>query len=75
MATSLATSRKVSAEIGDTSIFGIMTSVEYTKARNALGEISDEWAGIQYSLRATPVWEILTGIVGDLPLVSVYFSG
>jgi hypothetical protein len=51
---------------------GLTVSVEYTKARNALGEISDEWAAAQYALRTTPSWDILSGMIGDLPMVSVY---
>ena len=49
-----------------------MTSVEYTKARNSLGAVSDEWAGNLYGLRATPSWDIFSGIVGDLPMVSSF---
>ena len=51
---------------------GLTVSVEYTKARNALGEVSDEHVAFQYSLRTTPSWDILSGIIGDLPMVSVY---
>ncbi|KIM76348.1 hypothetical protein PILCRDRAFT_826332 [Piloderma croceum F 1598] len=46
---------------------------EYTKARNALGEVSDEWAGAQYSLQTTPSWAILSGMIGDLPMI--YMAG
>jgi len=49
----------------------LTVAVEYTKARNALGEVSDEHAALQYSLRTTPSWDILSGIIGDLPMVSV----
>jgi hypothetical protein len=49
-----------------------MAPLEYTKARKALGDVSDEWAGVQYGLRSTPAWGILSGMVGDLPVVSVY---
>jgi hypothetical protein len=48
----------------------LMTFVEYNKARNYLGAVSDEWAGNLYGMRATPSWDIFSGIVGDLPMVS-----
>lgn len=47
----------------------LTVAVEYTKARNALGEVSDEHAALQYSLRTTPSWDILSGIIGDLPMI------
>jgi len=51
---------------------GLIVPIEYTKARSSLGEVSDESFGTQYSLRTTPSWDILSGVVGDLPMVSVY---
>ena len=53
---------------------GLTQFVEYTKARESLGELSDERADSQYSSATTPVWKILSGMVGDLPVVSAYFS-
>jgi hypothetical protein len=51
----------------------LTTPVEYSKARKFLGEVSDVWAGIQYSQRATPWWDILYGMMGDLPVASILF--
>jgi len=50
----------------------LTVSLEYTNARNSLGEVSDESVWFQYSLRTTPSWDILSGVIGDLPMVSVY---
>ena len=47
-------------------------STEYAKARKSLGDVSDDWAEYQYSMRDTPAQDILSGVVGDLPMVGIY---
>jgi len=42
---------------------------EYSKASKALGNASDEYPSSQYQRRATPNWDVLCDVFGDLPMV------
>ena len=43
---------------------------EYGKAKKALGDAATSPPECQYDLRETPFWNIISGVVGELPLVS-----
>ncbi|KAK0492630.1 P-loop containing nucleoside triphosphate hydrolase protein [Armillaria luteobubalina] len=42
---------------------------EYQKAGQLLGGLSDEWAPLQYMIRASPVWQITNEIFGEMPIL------
>ncbi|KAK0440861.1 P-loop containing nucleoside triphosphate hydrolase protein [Desarmillaria tabescens] len=42
---------------------------EYKKAAALLGGLSDDWAPNQYMNRKSPMWQIATSLMGDLPVV------
>jgi len=46
------------------------SALEYSKASKALGNASDEYPSSQYQRRATPNWDVLCDVFGDLPMVS-----
>ncbi|KAG7439707.1 P-loop containing nucleoside triphosphate hydrolase protein [Guyanagaster necrorhizus] len=42
---------------------------EYRKAAALLGGLSDDWAPNQYMNRKSPMWHVVTDLMGDLPMV------
>ncbi|KAK0205768.1 P-loop containing nucleoside triphosphate hydrolase protein [Desarmillaria ectypa] len=42
---------------------------EYRKAAALLGGLSDDWAPNQYMNMKSPMWQVATGLMGDLPMV------
>ncbi|KAF8894755.1 P-loop containing nucleoside triphosphate hydrolase protein [Infundibulicybe gibba] len=42
---------------------------EYKKASVDMGDASDEWPALQYQHRPSPTFDIISGLLGDLPMV------
>ncbi|KAK0435827.1 P-loop containing nucleoside triphosphate hydrolase protein [Armillaria borealis] len=44
-------------------------NIQYRKATQLLGGLSDEWAPLQYMTRTSPIWEIANDILADMPII------